>query len=153
MKRHHFPVHLPEQPTRITHRANNSIIDICLAKGLHFVTSKSITALASDHNPVLFTVDIDDINSPALNTIRFTNWTTFQQLLIELLLKNPKIATKQEIDETLENFTTQYSKVINSSSKLKIIYKQPSLRKQIQFKNIVRKRWQETRPTKQHSIN
>ncbi|GFS96666.1 putative RNA-directed DNA polymerase from transposon X-element [Nephila pilipes] len=92
---------------------------------------------------------MDNINSPALNTISSTKWTSFQSHLKELLPGNPKINTKEEIDEAIVNFNNQYHSAINCSSKLKIIQSQPytippSLRRKIKIKNIARKRWQET---------
>ncbi|GFT69255.1 RNA-directed DNA polymerase from mobile element jockey [Nephila pilipes] len=131
----------PQQPTRISHRTNNSIIDLCISKGFDNIQSESIPALSSDHNPVIFTVHIDDLQKNSNNFFQFTNWNTFQSHLQHLLPGNPKKFSKKEIDQAIVNFNTQYNSAINSASKTKIIQDRaytipPPLRRKIQLKNV-----------------
>ncbi|GFU43023.1 hypothetical protein NPIL_390121 [Nephila pilipes] len=72
--KYNLQINAPEQATRQTHRPNNSIIDICVSKGLYSITSESIPALLSDHNPVLFEIETDNLTSQTLNSIKITNW-------------------------------------------------------------------------------
>ncbi|GFS86861.1 putative RNA-directed DNA polymerase from transposon X-element [Nephila pilipes] len=119
--KHNLQINAPEQATRQTHRPNNSIIDICVSKGLYSITSKSILALSSDHNPVLFEIEVDNLTSQTLNSIKITNWKTFQNHLNNLLPGNPCIKTIEDINEAIENFNNEYRAAIDSSSKTKII--------------------------------
>ncbi|GFU46373.1 putative RNA-directed DNA polymerase from transposon X-element, partial [Nephila pilipes] len=140
----------PTQPTKLSQYFKSSIIDICISKGVEGIQAESIPALSSDHNPVLFTVEIDDIQKSIANSIQFTNWNVFQTQLKQLVPGNPKIFTTQEVDQSIENFNNHYNNAIITASKTKIIHNQaytlpPPLRRKIQLKNIIRKRWQETR--------
>ncbi|GFS44228.1 putative RNA-directed DNA polymerase from transposon X-element [Nephila pilipes] len=94
-KNNNLKICAPNQPTRVTHRTKNAIIDICISKGIDRITSESIPALSSDHNPVLFTIDIDDIQKRNIDALQFTNWDKFQSQLKHLLPGNPKIFTTQ----------------------------------------------------------
>ncbi|GFS42988.1 putative RNA-directed DNA polymerase from transposon X-element [Nephila pilipes] len=129
----------PVQPIRLSHRFKNAVIDICIAKGFEGISAESIPALSSDHNPVLFTIEVDDIKKNNANAIQFTNWNVFQLQLKHLIPGNPKIFTTQEIDLAIENFSTQYNNAIIIASKTKIIHNQgytlpPPLRRKIKLK-------------------
>ncbi|GFT78305.1 RNA-directed DNA polymerase from mobile element jockey [Nephila pilipes] len=89
-QKNNLKITAPTQPTRITHRFNNAIIDLCVSKGIDQITAESIPALSSDHNPVLFTINIDDLTRKSINAIHFTNWNKFQLQLKHLLPGNPK---------------------------------------------------------------
>ncbi|GFU16774.1 putative RNA-directed DNA polymerase from transposon X-element [Nephila pilipes] len=104
----------PAQPTRLSHRFKNAVIDICIAKGNEDITAASIPALSSDHNPVLFTIEVYEITKNKANTIQFSNWNVFQLQLKHLIPGNPKIFTTQEIDLAIKktsapSITTQSS--------------------------------------------
>ncbi|GFS77693.1 putative RNA-directed DNA polymerase from transposon X-element, partial [Nephila pilipes] len=147
---HNLQINAPEQATRQTHRPNNSIIDICVSKGLYSITSESVPALSSDHNPVFFTVEVDNLTSQTLNTVKITNWKSFQNHLSNLLPGNPHIKTIDDINEAIKNFNIKYQDAINTSSKTKIIDRKPyvippDLLKKIKLKNLIRKRWQENK--------
>ncbi|GFS94250.1 putative RNA-directed DNA polymerase from transposon X-element [Nephila pilipes] len=77
-RKNNLKIYVPNQATRITHRFNNAIIDLCISKGIDNITSESIPALSSDHNPVLFTVEINDLQRNNIDTFQFTKWNTFQ---------------------------------------------------------------------------
>ncbi|GFU34318.1 RNA-directed DNA polymerase from mobile element jockey, partial [Nephila pilipes] len=97
-------IYAPNQPTRFSHRTKNSVIDLCISKGFDKIHSESISALSSDHNPILFTVHINDLQKNSNNTFQFTNWTNFQSYLKHLLPGNPKFFSKKEIDQAIDNF-------------------------------------------------
>ncbi|GFU21334.1 putative RNA-directed DNA polymerase from transposon X-element [Nephila pilipes] len=148
--KHNLQINAPEKATRQTHRPNNSIIDICVSKGLYSITSESIPALSSDHNSVIFEVEVDNLTSQKINSIQITNWNSFQNHLNNLLPGNPYIRTIDDINEAIQNFNTKYRAAINTSSKTKIIDRKPytippDLHKKIKLKNLIRKRWQENK--------
>ncbi|GFS41370.1 putative RNA-directed DNA polymerase from transposon X-element [Nephila pilipes] len=154
----HSTVMPPNTTYKSTHRnkqqdkptQNNSIIDICVSKGLYSITSESIPALSSDHNPVIFEIEVDNLTRQTLNSIKITNWKSFQNHLNDLLPGNPYIKTIDDINEAIENFNTKYRAAINTSSKTKVIDRKPytippDLHKKIKLKNLIRKRWQENK--------
>ncbi|GFU01553.1 hypothetical protein NPIL_94051 [Nephila pilipes] len=78
--------------------------------------------LSSDHYPVIFTIHLQDFVSPPYYNIKFTNWKKFQNHLAIIIPGNPPISTIQELDAAASNFSTLYSRAIETSSTNKYIH-------------------------------
>ncbi|GFR14704.1 hypothetical protein TNCT_232561 [Trichonephila clavata] len=57
-------INAPTEPTRFDAHGVNTTLDIAVAKGLHPITSTSISELTSDHNPVNFDISLNSFTSP-----------------------------------------------------------------------------------------
>ncbi|GFR25339.1 hypothetical protein TNCT_302601 [Trichonephila clavata] len=57
-------IHAPTKQTRFDAHGVNTTLVIALAKGLHSITSTSISKHTSDHNPVNFDISFNSFSSP-----------------------------------------------------------------------------------------
>ncbi|GFT35908.1 hypothetical protein NPIL_487351 [Nephila pilipes] len=117
-----FSLHAPDQPTKLNYRGNHSTLDLCISKGIHSITAETSPELSSDHYPVKFTIHLQDFVTPPYYNIKFTNWKKFQNHLALITPGNPPISTTQELDEAASNFSTLYSRAIETASTNKYIH-------------------------------
>ncbi|GFR12042.1 uncharacterized protein TNCT_9411 [Trichonephila clavata] len=143
-------IHAPTEPTRFDAHGVNTTLDIALAKGLHAITSTSISELTSDHNPVNFDISLNSFSSPSLSTCSFPNWTNFQTVLTESIPGNPTISNEEDIEQSITSFNSKIQEAIHATSTYKAIHHPVSiiprqLRKKIKQKNRLTKEWQQTK--------
>ncbi|GFR04977.1 putative RNA-directed DNA polymerase from transposon X-element [Trichonephila clavata] len=84
-------IHAPDRPTRFDAHGVNTTLGIALAKGLHSMTTISISELTSNHNPVNFDILLNNFTSAPLNTFSFPNWQKFQAVLSRYIPGNPHL--------------------------------------------------------------
>ncbi|GFT83445.1 putative RNA-directed DNA polymerase from transposon X-element [Nephila pilipes] len=135
-------------PTNENHYATT--IDFGISKGLTNSTVTVKNELSSDHDPLLFQINLQNFIPPQNNYHKFTNWLKFQNIVKEIIPGNPIINSKEEIEIHVKNFTETIRAAIDQSSVGKLITHSPTLlpepiRNIIRNKNRLRKRWQETR--------
>ncbi|GFT87748.1 RNA-directed DNA polymerase from mobile element jockey [Nephila pilipes] len=151
-------------PTEITRPAcrrneTNSIIDFGIAKGLENITVAVQEELSSDHYPLLFNLQLTNFSPPNKNVYKFTNWYKFQEILHSTIEGNPTITDIADLDAAVVNFVEKIKNTIDQSSTTKLIPHAPlplpqPIRKLIQNKNRLRKRWQELRdPNMKKELN
>ncbi|GFQ98737.1 putative RNA-directed DNA polymerase from transposon X-element [Trichonephila clavata] len=120
----------------------NTTLDIALAKGLHSMTSTSISELTSDHNPMNF-----DINP--LSTCSFSNWNNFQTVLSGSIPGNPANLNEEDIEQSISNFNNRIQEAIHATSTYKAIHHPVNtIPRQLRGKlnkKIDRKEWQQTK--------
>ncbi|GFU48726.1 putative RNA-directed DNA polymerase from transposon X-element [Nephila pilipes] len=117
----------PTTPTRYPTNTIHfpSTIDFGISKGL---TNSNVTVkneLSSDHDPLLFQINLQNFISPQNNYCKFTNWLKFQNIVKEIIPGNPTIASKEEIEITVKNFTETIRSAIDQSSVGKLITHSP----------------------------
>ncbi|GFT38109.1 RNA-directed DNA polymerase from mobile element jockey [Nephila pilipes] len=151
----------PTEITRPARRRNetNSIIDFGIAKGLENITVTVQEELSSDHYPLLFNLQLTNFSPPNKNVYKFTNWYKFQEILHTTIEGNPIITDIADLDSAAVNFVEKIKNTIDQSSTTKLIPHAPlplpqPIRKLIQNKNRLRKRWQESRdPNMKKELN
>ncbi|GFU56122.1 putative RNA-directed DNA polymerase from transposon X-element [Nephila pilipes] len=117
------PTTLTRYPTNENHYP--STIDFGISKGL---TNSSVTVkneLSSDHDPLLFQINLQNFIPPRNNYHRFTNWQKFQNIVKEIIPGNPIINSKEEIEIQVKNFTETIQTAIDQSSVGKLITHSP----------------------------
>ncbi|GFS28674.1 hypothetical protein NPIL_560301 [Nephila pilipes] len=107
-------LHAPDQPTKLNYRGDQSTLDLCISKGLHSITAETSPELSSDHYPAKFMIHLQDFTTPPYYNIKFTNWKKFQNHLALITPGNPPISSTQELDEAASNFSTLYSRAIET---------------------------------------
>ncbi|GFS81918.1 hypothetical protein NPIL_61441 [Nephila pilipes] len=127
-----------------------STIDFRITTGLENTTVEVKYELSSDCNPLIFTINPENLNNHNNRYIKFTNCTKYQAILRKKIKGNPIIQSIEEIEETVEKFTHEIQQAINQSSRFKHIPHAPiplpqPIRVNIQNRNRLRKNRQETR--------
>ncbi|GFS70651.1 probable RNA-directed DNA polymerase from transposon X-element [Nephila pilipes] len=151
------PTTFTRYPTNENHYP--STIDFGISKGLTDSTVTVKNELSSDHDPLLFQINLTNFIPPRNNYRKFTNWQKFQNIVKEIIPGNPIINNPEEIENHVNNFIETIQTAIDQSSVGKLITHSPSLlpepiRNIIRNKNRLRKRWQETRdPNLKKSLN
>ncbi|KAF8789716.1 putative RNA-directed DNA polymerase like protein [Argiope bruennichi] len=138
----------PQEPTHFPINApSSSTLDFGIM--CNIASGTSLNELSSDHNPVLFEIDIN-INLSALpKTIKTKNWSVFSTIIQNSIPGNPLIETTQDIDDAITKFTASIVTALNQASKAKIIKGPPrklppEIVDKIKLKNRWHKFWQMT---------
>lgn len=144
-------------PSGHTHFPGNgkapSTIDLVLTKNVRINSIPETSCqLGSDHNPVIFKVNIDIERNPAKLVYDYsvTNWDIFRKKLDSKIAINNKIETASEIEREIETFTKalKYARDKTTPKKQQnLAYKKlpPHIIDLIKSRNRTRKLWQKHR--------
>ncbi|KAF8789882.1 Exonuclease mut-7 like protein [Argiope bruennichi] len=128
----HFPINAP----------SSSTLDFGIMRNIASGTATSINELSSDHNPVLFEIDINVNLSAIPKTIKTTNWSVFSAIIKNSIPGNPILETTQDIDDAISKFTASVTTALNQASTAKNIKGPPrKLPPEIVNKIKLKNRW------------
>ncbi|GIX98524.1 RNA-directed DNA polymerase from mobile element jockey [Caerostris darwini] len=136
----------PPTPTRLT----PSTIDIALIKNLNYnCNADSISALTSDHNPVLFTFD-HIIHTKTKLTYNIPNWVKFYTHLDNATYTPHNLNTPDGLESSFSHLTNIINSCYNATCKkilktAKISHFSKEIRNKFTTRNHLRKIWQSTR--------
>lgn len=166
MARRHFIIQHSPTPTyyptqaRATHP---STIDICITNNFHTTTQiESQTALSSDHNPIVFTINCNKLVIPSKTHFRYdkADWKQFQTFIsTNIALQLQSINSTNEIDtkiaETINLINTAKEMYIpKTTHHINKIILPHSLKQKISERNQLRRQWQRSRcPILRRTIN
>lgn len=157
-----FSVYFPPTPTYFPPQTNRSLpstIDIVLSNGLKEVEDiHSVNALSSDHQPVLFSIEMKPSVRPLHNLSKRcyskANWSKFKDYIqsnIDLRLFDNNIKCPNDIDKALdfytkcilnaENVSVPFATRTRSTAPLL----DPAVAIMISFRNLKRRQWQRLR--------
>ncbi|GIY48485.1 RNA-directed DNA polymerase from mobile element jockey [Caerostris darwini] len=98
-------LHIAAPPTATRYGTNTPTIDITLLKNLNYrYTCVSISALTSDHNPVIYHFDLTIPNIDS-QTYKIPNWFKFTQLLTTATYTPHDLNTISGIDDSIKLLT------------------------------------------------
>ncbi|GIX76449.1 hypothetical protein CEXT_292421 [Caerostris extrusa] len=139
----------PPTPTRFGN-LTPSTLDIALIKKLNFhCNADSISALTSDHNPVLFTFD-HTLHTNTNLTYHIPNWAKFYTHLDQATYTPHNLNTPDGLEFSINHLTNIINSCYHATSKkilksAKISHFSTAIRKKITLRNQLRKIWQTSR--------
>lgn len=150
-----FRISGPTEPTRIpTHpRHKPSVLDITISKNLtQSLDMETITALSSDHSPVLLMVGDDLVHVPQRPKLQWhrADWKLFQDTLTKKI-STSQIETSSDLDEAVSQITLNIQTSIADSVPLTVStcntrFNLPEhIHRVILDKNRAKRRWQRYR--------
>ena len=148
-----FQPYAPKEPTHFPINGGApDILDIALSTEVDLLEDpRSINALQSDHNPVVFPIDHrHTIPQARTNKIPITDWPQYKQHLLDELPQLPTPTNIQETEDAIDSLTA----LLLTAYKANTTYIQPEKKPGdpaartaalIQLKRWARKKWQQTR--------
>lgn len=144
----------PNEPTHVPNNGGTpTTIDIAINKQINNYTDiHALHELDSDHNPICFTLQNQNLTDTKHKTLDFknTDWTKFRTILDTHIKINNKISNQVELDSEVTNLTAVIQKAQQQT--VKMITRKNHITKlpddiivQIKCKNKTRKKWQHTR--------
>jgi Reverse transcriptase (RNA-dependent DNA polymerase)/Endonuclease-reverse transcriptase len=138
-----------------TRTRTSDVLDIFITQNLtHSIEVSNVTALTSDHNPILATVgDILTVTEPVVRrNFRKADWNVFRST-IDASLKDfsPTLATTTDIDAAVGTLTSAISAAVEASvpvskSGRNALFDLPrGILRSIKLKNATRRAWQRLR--------
>lgn len=139
----------PDQPTRYGSNGRASFIDFGIFKNINLVSeASSICALSSDHNPIIFSLQINNF-LPAINTPPIFNWEEYTRYLHHSPPPIRELNNAQDLEHSallLNANIRQALQTAKTHPPTKYYHAfPPELRHLIRYKNHVRNTWQRTR--------
>jgi hypothetical protein len=146
-------IHTSEHTHFPLNNGTPTTIDIIINKNVcNFTHPQALSELNSDHNPILFTINMPPQTKLTKKVYDYTNtnWTSFQNALNNNIEINSKIESPNDINTEINKFTSTIQNTIHNLIKTKTLKpKQEQLPENIinliRNKNKTRKLWQNTR--------
>ncbi|KAF8788830.1 putative RNA-directed DNA polymerase like protein [Argiope bruennichi] len=96
----------PLEPTHFPiNAASSSTLDFGIMCNIASGTATSLNELSSDHNPVLFEIDININLLATPKTIKTTNWSVVSAIIKNSIPGNPFLETTQHVHDAISKFT------------------------------------------------
>jgi hypothetical protein len=145
-------IHYPEQPTHFPHNSTPSVLDIALTKLCSVSKPLAVTALSSDHKPIVFKLHMH----PALSTPRTVydykqaDWRLFKSTLDNSIPPNPILRTMEDLEQAVTAFEVATRHAATLAIPLRMVTQNrltlpPALTYLLQLKNYYRRRYQRSR--------
>jgi hypothetical protein len=139
------PTHFPENGMSPT------TIDLFITKNITINRPTTLTALNSDHNPVIITTDgqYRENRSRTKITYKNTDWNKFRETIDSQLKINRTITDRKQLEHTIDTLTQIIQNAIKKHTKTHTINTEtqhitPEIIQLIKKKNATRKSWQRT---------
>lgn len=114
-----YQIIAPDSPTFFPSSSlfKPDVLDIALARTPYQINITNLSELSSDHNPILLEVSNSPVTSSPPVRGKNINWIKYSNILDKSILDiNPITSNKNDIDKSLQDFTTTIQKAIIAST-------------------------------------